>query len=204
VTLPSDAVKQLRGQRVRIGYWMRLGAGTTVPGLQLRQNLKDKPGAGFHYSGGVSDPSVWNHFETEGRLSPDLESMDIHTWCTIPEPELARSSYFYMDDVTLQVIQEPPLTIATPLDEYYIGEGIPWTVNAATPNGETAVLLLGDDSQVVQQALPAVAGTLRGAFETRGLNPGIYTLLAKPTAAAGQALQTVRRRVIVAPDPFGW
>ncbi len=80
VTLPSDSVKRLRGQRVRTGYWMRLGAGTTIPGLQLRQTLKDKPGEGFYYSGGVSDPSVWNHFETEGRLSPDLESMDIHTW----------------------------------------------------------------------------------------------------------------------------
>ncbi len=45
--------------------------------------------------------------------------MDIHTWCTIPEAELAKKCFFYMDDVSLEVIEEPPLAISTPLDEYY-------------------------------------------------------------------------------------
>jgi hypothetical protein len=78
VGLSSDTVKSLRGKRVKVGYWLRLGGGTTVPGLGLRQNLKEGPGEGFYYRGGVEDPAVWNHFETEGRLSTDLESMDIH------------------------------------------------------------------------------------------------------------------------------
>jgi len=87
VTLPGETVQRLRGQRVRFGYWMRLGAGTTAPGLQLRQSLKDNPGDGLYYSGGVADPAVRNHFQTEGRLSPELESMDIHTWCATGESE---------------------------------------------------------------------------------------------------------------------
>jgi hypothetical protein len=204
VTLPSDTVKRLRGQRVRIGYWMRLGAGTTIPGLQLRQSLKGKPGEGFYYSGGVADPSVWNQFETEGRLNPDLQSMDIHTWCAIPEPELARNSNFYMDDVSLEVIEEPPVIISTPLDEYYVGETIPWTAHAATTNGTLAIALLSGERRIAEQTLPATTSTLRGTFETSGLKPGIYVLEAKTGVAAEQAPQTVRRQVIVAPDPFGW
>ena len=86
----GDAVKSLRGKRFKVGYWMRVGGGTTVPGLQLRQNLKQGPGEGFSYRGGVEDPSVWNHFETEGRLSNDLQSMDIHTWCAIPEADVGQ------------------------------------------------------------------------------------------------------------------
>jgi hypothetical protein len=204
VTWPSDTVKRLRGQRVRIGYWMRLGAGTTVPGLQLRQNLKDQPGERFSYSGGVADPAVWNHFETEGRLSPDLESMDIHTWCAIPEPELAKKSYFYMDDVSLQVIEEPPLVISTPVDEYYIGETIPWMVTTTTTNGLLALALLGGDHLIAEQTLPMAATTLRGAFTTGGLKPGFYTLVAKTGGDAGLPPPTIRRQVIVAPDPFNW
>lgn len=204
VTLPSDTVKRLRGQRVRIGYWMRLGAGTTIPGLQLRQNLKDKPGEGFYYSGGVADPSVWNHFETEGRLNPDSQSMDIHTWCAIPEPELARNSYFYMDDVSLEVIEEPPLVISTPLDDYYVGETIPWTAHAATTNGTLVVMLLGGERRVGEQTLPATTRALRGIFETDGLKPGLYTLKAQTSATTTQAPPTAQRQVIVAPDPFGW
>jgi hypothetical protein len=204
VTLPSDTVKRLRGQRVKIGYWLRLGAGTTIPGLQLRQNVKDGPGDRFSYSGGIADPSVWNHFETEGRLSPDLQSMDIHTWCSIPEPDLARNSYFYMDDVSLETIQEPPLAISTPLDEYYVGETMPWTANAATPNGTLVVTLLGDERRIAEQTFPVATRLLRGTFETGGLKPGIYTLQAKISGPAPQTPPTARRQVVVAPDPFSW
>lgn len=72
VSLSSNTVKSLRCKRVRVGYWLRLGGGTTVPGLGLRQNLKEGPGEGFYYRDGVQDPTVWNHFETEGRLRSDL------------------------------------------------------------------------------------------------------------------------------------
>ncbi len=79
VGFPNDTVKALRGKRVKVGYWVRLGGGTTVPGLGLRQNLTGGPGEGFYYRGGIADPAVWNHFEAEGRLSESLEGMDIHT-----------------------------------------------------------------------------------------------------------------------------
>ena len=181
---------------------MRLGAGTTTPGLQLRQNVKDGPGDRFSYSGGIADPSVWNHFETEGRLSTDLESMDIHTWCSIPEAELARKSYFYMDDVSLEAIQEPPLVISTQLDEYYVGENIPWSVNAAATNGTLAVTLLSGERLIAEQTLPVTTDHLRGTFETRGLKPGICTLQAKISGPAPQTSQSARRQVIVAPDPW--
>ena len=204
VTLPGDTVTRLRGQRVRIGYWMRLGAGTTIPGLQLRQNLKDGPGERFSYSGGVADPSVWNHFETEGRLSPDLESMDIHTWCAIPETELARNSYFYMDDVSLEMIEEPPLVVSTPLDEYYVGETIPWTANAAATEGTVTVTLLAGERRIAEQTLPATTGTLRGTFDTAGIRPGPYTLKAHTSVTPPQAPPTAQRQVVVAPDPFDW
>jgi len=204
VTLPSETVRRLRGQRVRIGYWMRLGAGTTIPGLQLRQNLKDGPGDRFSYSGGVADPSVWNHFETEGRLSPELESMDIHTWCSIPEAELARKSFFYMDDVSLEAIQEPPLVISTPLDEYYVGETIPWTTSATTTNGTLAITLLSGERRIAERTLSATTRTLHGTFDTSGHQSGIYTLQARISTPPQHTAQTARRQVVVAPDPFGW
>ena len=145
---------------------------------------------------------MWNHFETEGRLSPDLESMDIHTWCSIPEAELARKSYFYMDDVSLEVIQEPPLVISTQLDEYYVGETIPWTANAATTNGTLAVTLLSGERLIAEQTLPVTIDLLRGTFDTRGLKPGIYTLQAKISGPSPLTSQSARRQVIVAPDPW--
>ena len=183
---------------------MRLRAGTTIPGLQLRQNLKNGPGDRFSYSGGVADPSVWNHFETEGRLSPELESLDIHTWCSIPEPELARGSCFYMDDVSMEVIEEPPLVISTPLDEYYVGEPIAWTANTANTSGTVAITLLAGERRIAEQTRPTTTGTLRGTFETAGFKPGVYTMRAQTSGTPPQAPPTARRQVVVAPDPFDW
>jgi hypothetical protein len=203
VGLPDDTVKRLRGKRFRVGYWMRLGGGTTVPGLGVRQTLNGGPGEGFYYRGGVADPAVWNHFETEGRFSNDLKSMDIHTWCSVPEAALARASFFYIDDVSLEVIEEPPLTIATPLDEYYVGETIPWTVKSTSSSGRIKVVLSADDRDVAEQQAQAGPGPLRDTFATGGLVPGIYTLRAT-LADAPQAPQSARRQILVTPDPFGW
>jgi hypothetical protein len=180
---------------------MRLGSGTTVPGLGLRQNLKGKPGEGFYFRGGVEDPAVWNHFETEGRLNANLESMDIHTWCTIPEAKLAKGCFFYMDDFSLEVVEEPPLSVATPLDEYYVGEIIPWTVSAASASGEIKIALLTGDRLVEEQTHKAATGSLRGAFESRGLKPGIYTLRAR-ISAPPQAPQTAQRQITLTPNPW--
>ena len=38
--------------------------------------------------------------------------MDIHTCCTVPEAEIARKSFFYMDDVSLELIEEPPIELS--------------------------------------------------------------------------------------------
>jgi hypothetical protein len=84
-----------------------------------------------------------------------------------------------------------------------VDDTIPWTANTATTNGAIAVVLPDSDRLVVEQAFPAGTSALCGAFETGGLKPGIYTLQAKPSAAAEQTQQTVRRQVIAAPDPFG-
>ena len=199
VEFSSDMVKNLRGKRVKVGYWMRLGAGTTVPGLGLRQNLKAGPGGGFYYRGGVEDPAVWNHFETEGRLSNDLESMDIHTWCAIPEAELAKGCFFYMDDFSLEVIEEPLLSVTTPLDEYYVGETIPWTVSAASASGDIKIAMVIGDRLVAEQTHKAAAGSLRGEFRSHGLKPGIYTLQAR-IGAALQKSQAAKRQIILAPS----
>lgn len=182
---------------------MRVGGGTTVPGLQLRQNLKQGPGEGFSYRGGVDDPSVWNHFEIEGRLSQDLESMDIHTWCTIPDAELAKKSFFYMDDVSLEVIEEPPLAISTPLDEYYRGESIPWAVNSSSSRGTIKVALLVGERTAKERTVQAGSGAICGTFPGCQLEPGVYTLRATITAPQ-QTPQTARRQIIIAPDPFAW
>jgi hypothetical protein len=152
----------------------------------------------------VADPAVWNHFETEGRLSTDLQSMDIHTWCAIPEAVLARKPFFYMDDVSLEVIEEPPLTISTPLDEYYAGETIEWVVSTAAVSGDIKTVLLAGGRVVGEQTRPAAAGPLRGAFDSRGLQPGLYTLQASSSDPAQPAPPAARHQVIVAPDPFAW
>jgi hypothetical protein len=203
VGFSGDTVKRLRGKRVKVGYWLRLGGGTTVPGLGLRQNVKEGQGEGFYSRGGVEDPAVWNHFETEGRLSGDLESMDIHTWCAIPEAELAKKCFFYVDDVSLEVIEEPAVTISTPLDEYYVGETIPWSVRANSSSGQIKIALLAGERSVKERTGQAGSGPLCGTFPGCQFKPGIYTLQAT-ISALQQAPQTARRQVIVSPDPFGW
>ena len=196
-------IKTLRGKRVKVGYWMRLGGGQTVPGLGLRQTLKEGPGDGFYYRGGVTDPAAWNHFETEGRLNPDLQSMDIHTWCTIPEAELARTSFFFIDDISLQVIEEPLLSISTPLDEYYIGEKVHWRLSAAPGRGPLEIQFLMGNRVVSEQSAQPKARPAEGEFETAGLKPGICILRAAAKFGA-EAQQTAQQQIILAPNPFDW
>ena len=201
VGFSSDMVKSLRGKRIKVGYWMRLGGGTTVPGLGVRQYLKEGPGDGFYYRGGVDDPAVWNHFEIEGRLSDDLESMDIHTWCSIPDAELARECSFYMDDLSLQVIKESPLSMTTPMDEYYVGEPIPWTVSTISTSGDIEISLLTGSRVVAGQTHKLSAGSLHGEFESGKLKPGIYTLQASIGTATNKP-ETAWRQIILSLDPW--
>jgi len=202
VGFDPETVKSVRGKRIKVGYWMRLGGGQTVPGLGLRQTLKEGPGDGFYYRGGVTDPAAWNHFETEGRLSPDLQSMDIHTWCTVPEAELARTSFFFIDDISLQMIEEPPLLISTPLDEYYIGEKVAWNLKAVPGTDAVKIQLLMSDRVISEQVANPATGKLQGEFETAQLKPGVHTLRA--TIQTGGQTPVAQQEVILAPDPFAW
>lgn len=43
VTLPSDTVKQLRGRRVRVGYWVRLGGAPSFRACKCGNNSKANP-----------------------------------------------------------------------------------------------------------------------------------------------------------------
>ena len=203
VGFDGETVKSLRGKRFKVGYWMRLGGGQTVPGLGLRQNLKDRPGEGSYYRGGVADPAVWNHFETEGRLSTAVESMDIHTWCSIPEAALAKSCYFYIDDVSFNTIEEPLLVISSPLDEYYSGEPIPWTVATSSSSGQIKIALRSGKRIVAEETRPLGSGSMRGAFEIRRLKAGIYTMEATMDGPQ-QAPVPAQRQIIISPDPFEW
>jgi hypothetical protein len=203
VAFAGDTARELRGKRVKVGYWLRMGAGSTVPGLGLRQNLTSGPGEGSYYGGGIEDPAVWNHFETEGRLSENLESMDIHTWVAVPEAELAQKSFFYMDDVTLQVVEEPPVSLSTALDEYYVGEAVPWSVRTISGKGTIRVALRRDDRQIAEQIGRVENGQLQGAFPTRGLRPAVY-LLEATLAGSSRSLPTARRQFVLAPNPFDW
>ncbi len=195
-------VRSLRRKRVKVAYWMRLGDGQTVPGLGLRQTLKEVPGDGFYYRGGVTDPAAWNHFEVEGRLSPELQSMDIHTWCAVPEAELARKSFYYIDDISLQVMEEPPRSISTALDEYYIGEKIAWRLSAAPGNNPVKIQLLQGNGVVFEVQNKPEAELLQGEFETAQLRPGVFTLRA--AGVAGAEMHTAQHQFILAPDPFDW
>ena len=113
VQVPQDTAWGLRGKRVKAGYWLRLEGGGAVPGLTLREFGKNEFLGGIRYNGGVEDPAVWNHFEAEGRLRNDLESLDIHISCPVPDdPEVAGKSIFYIDDVSLQALEEPPLVVS--------------------------------------------------------------------------------------------
>lgn len=199
VGFDDETVRSLQGKRVKVGYWVKLGGGQTVPGLGLRQNLKEGPGEGFYYRGGIADPAGWNHFEAEGRLSAGLQSMDIHTWCTVPEATLARNSFFYMDDVSLEVIEEPPLSVWTSLDEYYAGEEVHWKLNAAPETGPVKVQLVSGTRIVSEVPGKPVSGKLQGQFRTETFNPGIYTLR---VLDAAKKTRSAQKQFILAPDPF--
>ena len=172
--------------------------------MVLRQFGKGEFLDGIAYGGGIEDPTVWNRFEAEGRLRGDCESMDIHIACPVPsDPELARKAFFSIDDVTLAAIEEPPLTVSTPLDEYRAGEPIPWSVRAASPQERIRVALSAGNRLIAERTGRASSGGMQGAFETRGLEPGVTTIraVADDEREAGKSAQ---RRVIVSPDPFAW
>jgi len=204
VQVPPEAARQLRGQRVRVGYWFRLGGGAAVPGMTLRQSGKDGYLGGISYTGGVEDPAVWNHFVAEDRLRTDFDSLDIHISCPVPDDaEVARKSLFYIDEVSLQAIEEPPMAVSTPLDEYYVGEPIPWNVQTTSRTNQLRVELWAGERKLAEHTARLEGGGLRGAFESHGLKSGVCTLKAVLDAPSS-APQTAQRDLIVAPDPFDW
>jgi hypothetical protein len=88
-----------------------------------------------------------------------------------------------------------------------VGETIAWNASALSASGQVKVTLLSGGRVVARQARPAQPGPLLGAFGTRGLKPGLYTLQATrqgPPGTSPGTPQTARRQVILAPDPFDW
>jgi hypothetical protein len=104
-----------------------------------------------------------------------------------------------MDDFSLQVIDDPPLTISTPLDEYYVGERIPWMVRRTNASGQIRIALLAEERLVAELADPVESDASSGSFPTSDIEPGVYTL----QATCSKPQQTVQRHVIITPDPFG-
>jgi hypothetical protein len=204
VQVPQEAAKKLRGQRVKVGFWFRLGGGSLVPGMNLRQSGKGEHLGGIEYTGGVADPAVWNLFQAEGRLRTDFESLDIHITCRIPQDDarLLLESFFYIDDVFLQAIEEPPLSMATSLDEYYVGESIPWSVSTTKSSVRIKIGLLAGDRSISERNSQAEP-VLHGEFESSGLGAGVYSLQATASEPA-QASQAVRRQILLTPNPFDW
>ncbi len=202
VQVPAEAAIKLRGKRVKVGCWFRIGSGSLVPGMNLRQSGKGAYLAGIEYRGGVADPAVWNLFLSEGRLRTDFENLDIHISCRIPEDdvELAQKSHFYIDDVFLQAIEEPVLAVATPLDEYYSGETVPWNVKAASA-APVKVQLVSPERIAAEWTGEIANGSLNGSFETRKIKAGIYTL--RGVIDSPQGSQTAEQQIILSPDPFG-
>ncbi len=93
------------------------------------------------------------------------------------------------------------MSVTTPLDEYYVGETIPWTVSVTSTSGEIKIALLAGDRSIAEQTHKAPAGLLHGTFESRELKPGIYTLQAG-TSAPPQTLQSAQRELILSPNPW--
>jgi hypothetical protein len=204
VQVPQDAARQLRGKRVKVGYWLRLEGGGAVPGMTLREFGKNDYLEGISYTGGVEDPAVWNHFEAEGRLRSDFENLDIHISCPVPDdPEVAGKSIFYIDDVALQALEEPPLAVSSPLDEYYVGERIPWTMTTTAVKGQMKVALWAERQLIAEQTGITEAGQSHGTFETTKLSPGVYRLRATESSPE-QIAQSAQWQIIIAPAPFAF
>lgn len=208
VQVGKDKLRGMIGRRVRAGIWVRTGGGTLSPGFHVRMSCtregKYQHLTSFSYRGGLEDPAVWNRFEVDGLIVPETESIDIHIPCKIPDdPAVRDAGLFYIDDVSIRPIETVPITIASPLDEVYVGEPVPWQASTAEAVERLTVALLLGDELVQQTDVRDVTGPAAGVFSTDGLAPGVYRL--QPTAhRAGGASSTAWREVIVAPDPFAW
>jgi hypothetical protein len=129
--------------------------------------------------------------------------MDIHTWIAVPEAELARTAFFFIDDISLQAIEEPPLSLNTPLDEYYVGESIAWSIQAGNAGGQVQVELQRDGLGIKQHSCAIQAGRGSGVFDSAALQPAIYRLTASFVGASLPSA-SAERQIILAPDPFDW
>lgn len=204
VQVPQDTARALRGKRVTVGYWFRLGGGAAVPGMTLRQSGKQEYLDVLSHRGGVDDPAMWNRFQAEGRLRNDFENLDIHISCPVPDDDaLAAQSVFYIDDVSLHAIEEPPLVVSTALDEYYIGEPVSWTIRTAPTAGQVRITLLAGDKVVAEQEGRIEGGMLRGVFDSGGLKAGSYLLRATGESPPANGPAT-EREFLLTPDPFDW
>ena len=205
VQIAKEPAKKLAGKRVKVGMWVRVTRGTLAPGFRLRQFRKGKYVDGIPYNGGISDPTVWNHFEAEGLLQHGIDNLDIHTPVRIPkDPEVCAGSCFYIDDVYVQAYRPDPVAIAIPLDEYRTGEEIPWRVDTFEEGQRVTVSVVRDGETVRTRGVAAQGRSVTGSIPTAGLAPGLYTIRASLQPKAGGKSEQGWQQVIVAPDPFRW
>jgi hypothetical protein len=101
------------------------------------------------------------------------------------------------------VIQESPLSISTPLDEYYIGEKVHWKLSATPGNSPVKVQLMMGNRVISEQSAQPGAGLIEGVFETARLKPGICILRATGEFGA-EAQPMAQQQIILATDPFEW
>jgi hypothetical protein len=87
---------------------------------------------------------------------------------------VAARSVFYIDDVSLQAIEEPALVVSTPLDEYYLGEPAPWTIHTTAAAVPVRIAFLAGGQVVLQQEGRTEGGVLSGTFGSQGLKAGVY------------------------------
>jgi len=116
---------------------------------------------------------------------------------------VAAQSVFYLDDVSLQAIEEPPLIVSTPLDEYYLGEAVPWTIRTTAAAVPVRIAWSSGDQVVLQQEGRTEGGVLSGTFGSQGLKVGVYSLRASLEAPPAER-QTAAREFLLTPDPFDW
>ena len=169
VAIPKEAIPKVRGKRVKVGLWYQPGSGSLSPDIVVRPAGKNGIIGGFGVPGGVDDPAGWNRFETEGRIPPETESMDIHIACVVPsEAAVAAKSMFYIDDVFMQPIEEPPVAVSSAFDEYYLGQSIRWSVFLADGAGPITVALLSGDQVVAEVPCPAQKPPFEGDVRQQG------------------------------------
>lgn len=201
VPISREVLEQLRGKRVKAGMWFKLSNGSRViPRLWVRTFMEDKKYLYFRTPPEISDLVTWNIQETEARIPRDVKSMDLHIFAVVPTDPLVRAkSVAYIDDIFLQVFQDPPLSIAPDLEEYFTGGDIRWTVHLETPAEALSVRLCKGGKVLQETSFRDVKLEAKGLFSSETLQPGVYTLECTSSTAG---MSKASAEVVISTSPF--